>query len=78
MSYYYGKLAMVGLVIKCIPTLERDIVFQQQDKRRVKVKEKNRYVIKVMRLNREARESQKTHRAFSFVINKLNHNYMKY
>ncbi len=29
MSYYYGMLAMVGLVIKCTPKLERDIVFQQ-------------------------------------------------
>jgi hypothetical protein len=26
-SYYYGELTMVGFVIKCIPTLELDIVF---------------------------------------------------
>ncbi len=36
MSYYYGKLTMVGLVIKCVPTLERDIVFQQSEEFAVK------------------------------------------
>ncbi len=37
-----GELTMVGLVIKCIPTLDRDIVFQQSRLASVKLKLKLR------------------------------------
>jgi hypothetical protein len=46
----------------------------QRQARRAKVKRENRYVIKVMRLNREggavplARENQRMHQAFSLVV----------
>ncbi len=56
----------------------------QRQARQAKSKRGNRYVIRVMRLNREggaislARESQRMHRAFSLVINnsKLLYNYI--
>ncbi len=47
----------------------------QRQARQAKCKMENRYVIKVMRLNREggavplARENQRMHRAFSLVVN---------
>ncbi len=51
----------------------------QRQARQAKGKRENRYVIKVMRLNREggegplARENQRMHRAFSLGNNKLNY-----
>ena len=54
----------------------------QRQARQVKGKRENRYVIKVMRLNKEGdavplvRENQRMHRAFSLVINKIKYNYI--